>query len=784
MWRKKMNSTIVINKIFLDNYKLFNNFTLDFTNGLNIFDGPNGYGKTSLFDAIEFLITGDIKRVTTCEVLDGKCKYQKVFFAKDYKKDVIIKAEFCKNDEKFVLVKKVEGHEDCNNSTDYNPKKLKEITKTYLIYNFEDVEYSDKNLVPLEELERMQTEFFGETSQTLYTLLYYIQQEDRLEYFKNNEVGRMGSINSLFQIADEKRKFERIKSAKRKMGDLVKHLEKQIAELQKSVCVDLENELGAQVKYRKLFKKDVVWDVEKPTISSKKSLEHTLYILEGVKEIVCNQEYLRHDLKNSRYNALLNNASLETQLKAYIIMRYMQGDIEKYIESKRKLSFLKKESEKVKALDYINIEYEQIGKYVDKADVCKQLVQKVTEYRQIEKNVHATQQSINELLRIREQLIKITKEETILEDGKCPYCGYDWKEKERLSNNIEKTTNDVNYLLGTAGKQMKEIVDVISRVFLQNVWADAEVLISDLESNMLLSAFMEFDEGDIVEKYKYIDKFLKDNLFEISLADEFSVSNVKKDIQQIQKVIKDAICVLPEEYYQRKSKYQFDNILKEYFESIKEVAELKEVDISEKAEFLKYKFLLQEREKNKKIENLKRKKACIEKEISKKLNQYMKDWKISIDKYQGNIISQIEIPFYIYSARILQSYQGGQGILIRDKAGKEELNSIRFTTPNEEHDILYTMSSGQLSGILLAFSLALHKVFVNNGLNMMLIDDPVQCMDDLNIVSFVELIRTEFPDIQLLISTHENSFAGYIGYKYKKYGLSVQRCNLKEMSIY
>ena len=82
-------------------------------------------------------------------------------------------------------------------------------------------------------------------------------------------------------------------------------------------------------------------------------------------------------------------------------------------------------------------------------------------------------------------------------------------------------------------------------------------------------------------------------------------------------------------------------------------------------------------------------------EISKKLNQYMKDWKASIDKYQGNIISQIEIPFYIYSARILQSYQGGQGILIRDKDGKEELNSIRFTTPNEEHDILYTMSSGQ-----------------------------------------------------------------------------------------
>lgn len=43
-----MNSTIVINKIFLDNYKLFENFTLDLKNGLNIFDGPNGYGKNKL----------------------------------------------------------------------------------------------------------------------------------------------------------------------------------------------------------------------------------------------------------------------------------------------------------------------------------------------------------------------------------------------------------------------------------------------------------------------------------------------------------------------------------------------------------------------------------------------------------------------------------------------------------------------------------------------------------------------------------------------------------------
>ena len=89
------------------------------------------------------------------------------------------------------------------------------------------------------------------------------------------------------------------------------------------------------MKYRKLFKKDVVWDIEEPIISSQKSLEYTLHILDGVKEIVLNQEQLRNDLKNSKYNALLNNSMLETQLKAYIIMRYIQDDIEKYIEARR-----------------------------------------------------------------------------------------------------------------------------------------------------------------------------------------------------------------------------------------------------------------------------------------------------------------------------------------------------------------------------------------------------------------------------------------------------------------
>lgn len=774
-------NNVILSKIYLDNYKLFDDFTLDFSDGLNVFDGPNGYGKTSLFDAIEFLITGDIKRVTSCEVIDGKNKFEKVFFARDAHRDVIIKAEFSKGVETFTIVKKVDGKEENISTVDNNPKKLGEITKTYVIPSFDYVEYADEYLVALGEVEKMQSDLFGDISQVLYSLLFYTQQEDRLDYFKNNELNRMGNINSLFHIEGEREKFEQIKRAKKRVGDLIKHLDAEISRLQGSLSNDMQYIPGAQIAYKKLLKKDFLWDVEDAVISSKESLDKILQILKQISELCSVRENYKHDLLNQRYEKFLNNASLEKQLKSYIMKVHIGDNTQEYSKNKEIYLFLKGEVHKMKELKFIDVEYKQLGVYLNKTEICEIITQKVTEYRTIEKNVQDTQKSIGELLRIREQLTEKLDSEDILQEGKCPYCGYEWTEKQTLVENIDKTTKDVNALLGTTAKQMEEIFDTIKEMFQESLFADVNLKISSFEENLLLIEYINYDEKEMVEKAKFVDDFFTLNNLDIKVTQEFSIGNMEHDIASIQSNVKEKEIVLTEDYYQKKAENSFDNIVKEYFENLNEIAEISQVEIVEKEQYLKYRFSLLEMEKAEKIERLKGKKDCIDKEINKKLAQYMKDWKLSIDRYQGNIITQIEIPFYIYSARILQSYQGGQGILIRDKDGKEELNSIRFTTPNDEHDVLYTMSSGQLSGILLAFSLALHKIFVNEGLNVLFIDDPVQCMDDLNIVSFVELMKIEFPDVQLLISTHENSFAGYVLYKYDKSNLPHKRFSLKEL---
>lgn len=47
-------------------------------------------------------------------------------------------------------------------------------------------------------------------------------------------------------------------------------------------------------------------------------------------------------------------------------------------------------------------------------------------------------------------------------------------------------------------------------------------------------------------------------------------------------------------------------------------------------------------------------------------------------------------------------------------------------------------------------------------------------------ISFVELLRREFSDCQIILSTHEEKFSNFIRYKFKKYGLVAQAITLKD----
>lgn len=53
-----------ISSLKIENFKPFENTSIDFRSASMItLDGPNGFGKTSIFDALELLFTGVIQRI-------------------------------------------------------------------------------------------------------------------------------------------------------------------------------------------------------------------------------------------------------------------------------------------------------------------------------------------------------------------------------------------------------------------------------------------------------------------------------------------------------------------------------------------------------------------------------------------------------------------------------------------------------------------------------------------------------------------------------------------------
>ena len=94
-----------ISKILIENFKHVKRAELDFSNrDLIVFDGPNGFGKTTIFDAIELVLTGKVSRVTN--TTDGRQGYNDLLFSNRSNQDTIIRIEFYNSEDKFTVVKR------------------------------------------------------------------------------------------------------------------------------------------------------------------------------------------------------------------------------------------------------------------------------------------------------------------------------------------------------------------------------------------------------------------------------------------------------------------------------------------------------------------------------------------------------------------------------------------------------------------------------------------------------------------------------------------------------
>ena len=165
-------------------------------------------------------------------------------------------------------------------------------------------------------------------------------------------------------------------------------------------------------------------------------------------------------------------------------------------------------------------------------------------------------------------------------------------------------------------------------------------------------------------------------------------------------------------------------------------------------------------------------------------------YKEEVKQFKIDIVKKLRIPFFIYSAKMLQNYQQGLGIFLtynKTTIDKEETTTdeatgnqvktikkitktiIRFKSDsNNDHDAINQLSTGQLAVVSLAFTLSLNTMFkLSDNLNFLMIDDPVQDMDAMNVLSFIEILRHGIIDkYQIILSTYSDLNALFMGYKF------------------
>lgn len=781
----------IINKIYLENFKIYDKIFLDIgeNNRLFILDGPNGFGKTSIFDCIELILTGEISRLSATKT----DTYESPVICKNPQKDMVIIVEFKSKEKDLVICKRIKKIESLKKHKINNPLNLKDLCETYELEDIHLSEDLDLNSINWSKQKSISQDFINETFNNnlnqYYKDYYYIPQENRLHFLNKNHKERMNVISDLMNITKYEEIVNKTKKARDNSNKIKKELEKEHKNLD-SKNIKL-NKNKKELNYKRLipWKQDELsWDLKDLTIGSE---ENKLRIIDNIYKIKTFLDYY-NDFCNDKFNKKIDYF-LENMEFIMIYLKYRSHsnksyyDIEKEFFNLKELKILQENLKLENIREYKKIintnlkEYINVDDLYDHVDLLEELKDQSNKFTKL----------LNDLMRFRrniEETFLTMHKHNYISESQCPLCGYDWcnitnllestKKKEieyesYQNINSKKITKLENYIQSKYIEKIHEYTDeCIKRKYnIESMYKDIKIL---KEKNFLSNDFEE-----LIEK----EPILRNAITRLIVENENSNIFENKDIDLF-KIFTSTRKELSAEYKKEKSNLNFENVYKHVFENDDlNVKALKHIDISNKIKYINDLFLNEELDlynmnlqEQKKIE----KQILIMDSIYKDLKNMYDIYSSKVKFYKSQLIKEIEIPFYLYSGRILQNYGRGNGILISEEV-KTGLNKVKFISSHDsEHDVLNCMSSGQLSAIVLSFTLALNRVYHKGNFTTILIDDPIQTMDEINIASFVDILRNEFSNKQLIISTHDEEFSRYIAYKFKKYGYNYKMFNVKD----
>ncbi|MBR1461765.1 MAG: AAA family ATPase [Prevotella sp.] len=758
---------IRINRIKLHNFKGIRDLDLTLNESAVILGGKNGYGKTTIFDALELLFTGKIARYSTYteQFIDGRRAY-----SQEDRPLVCDQAVAEVSVEAYVTIVLDNGEtaeriftRKAQTAAMENPVKF----NMFKGLKVREREADEPVAMTMEEWQNLGLSHFKQN----YAKLNYMSQEEGTQFIKSKDSKRVEEVQFLFNTDHFDRRLNKIDHVLLKVvkdkedgARAQKRQKEQTIQLLRQYGMD---NAGEAIGYKKLFTGDVQmkWDGESPALSHE---EYVQLLQEGgvmdqILLMISKQEEFRKHQWSVALNALLQEAGNY----AFYLTYRTKADTIKQWRGFRQHTVEPFERQDLQHIATYQFVLDDGVKPLLEAERISNIEQMIAGVKQSYQLATQAQRAYNQLITQRNQLAQMVKESAArLEIKNCPLCGQSYETIEQLLAAIGETAGLQQATVGALNNQVAQAFERMKETI-----AGA---IRDIDAHFGRNGV----NADVVERYERLDtsKMERDveRLVNLGILTDMPKATMEETERFFVEALKSRIEAYDETLDYAQMKATFDTYVR-YIAKADRTVE----NIQQKRAYLTGQW---NTHKANQLKQLGKEVEALNSQLSQlgTLKNQLNGVRAAImeqkNAYLKKVITDVEILFYVYSGRIMQDSFYGRGLFMKNVQGKYIYFVSKYSS---DLDALYKMSSGQLVALMMALLLSLNKLYSESKL--LAIDDPVQTIDDINVWGFVETLRHEFRDYQLLFSTHELSYGAFLRYKLSNMGIPAKYVDMMEL---
>lgn len=757
-------TNIKILSVDLHNFKGFEDLHIDFNRSdAVILGGQNGFGKTTIFDGLELLFTGKIKRLvnyTTLHDARGNVSQEVLPLVHvNNMEDVVRVGATIQVDDEVAKIFRQARVRDMRNPVDFSAFK----------YYYREIRTELRPLTD-EEKERLG---LNELAQS-YSFLNYLSQEEATAFLKKKEADRANEISKLFNLEPYNIPLAKIAKLLNNIRPIIKESDGKIRETESIIKQLQQQGLGGAhqvVAYKKICMDNLFWDMENPNMSED---QFNSFLVEGgvMDRLLYFCQHI-DDYRQYRLNALVNKLQENTCLNNivfWISFKDRKPLLEDYIQYRENL-LTKANSLRLESLQTFDLQIPDAVRQAVQDETIDEFYKRKQRLQHLYSSTTSLQRDMASLLRSREDLANVVNRlGNGLYSTECPLCGQKYDSIEDLSNNIGFHGREMQQHLSDTNKALDEQFHDLHKYLFDNIVNPIENYFNGLGIGVeQYNQYRTFNEEETEEDIEILTVRLKVNIDKTNASKEIRLSI----LQQLSHLHKDisanvnveslsstfngyARYIKPECRNEQEIKAKRDYLLTEWSKKRSQI-----MDVQQKK-------LTKEQERQNKLKELQKSLNALKAELTEKRQSYF-----------GKLLNDIKILFYIYSGRIMQTNYFGRGLFIKPDDSCKHI--IITTSGNDDNDVdaLYNMSSGQLVSLTIALLLSLNKLYSQNTL--LAIDDPIQTIDDINLWGLIETLRHDFRDHFMLLSTHEADYGGLLSYKFRKFGINTRYVDMAKV---